>query len=101
MGHKLRLLLIACALSGGFVPATDAETRPAVLELFTSEGCSSCPPAEVIINELAHRSDVLPLSFHVDYWDGLGWRDRYSLASGRKMRRTRNNLVHSGRASGV
>ena len=64
-----------------------AETRPAVLELFTSEGCSSCPPAEVIVNELAQRPDVLPLSFHVDYWDGLGWRDRYSLASATERQR--------------
>ena len=87
MGHKLRSVLMACTLSGGFVTAADADTRPVVLELFTSEGCSSCPPAEVIVNELAHRSDVLPLSFHVDYWDGLGWRDRYSLASATERQR--------------
>jgi hypothetical protein len=81
MGHKLRSVLMASTLSVGFVAAAGAETRPVVLELFTSEGCSSCPPAEVIVNELAQRPNVLPLSFHVDYWDDLGWRDRYSLAS--------------------
>jgi hypothetical protein len=87
MGHKLRSVLMASALFVGFVAAADAETRPVVLELFTSEGCSSCPPAEVIVNELAQRPNVLPLSFHVDYWDDLGWRDRYSLASGTERQR--------------
>ena len=56
-----------------------AEPRPAVVELFTSEGCSSCPPAEAYVGELAQRPDVLALSFHVDYWDDLGWRDRFSV----------------------
>ena len=80
MKHGFRFLVIfSCTI--GFMAAAGAETRPVVLELFTSEGCSSCPPAEVIVNELAQRPNVLPLSFHVNYWDDLGWRDRYSLAS--------------------
>jgi len=54
------------------------QTRPAVVELFTSEGCSSCPPAEAYVGELAQRTDVLALVFHVDYWDDLGWRDRFA-----------------------
>jgi hypothetical protein len=57
-----------------------AEGRPAVVELFTSEGCSSCPAAELYTAELAQRSDVLVLAFHVDYWDSLGWSDRFGLA---------------------
>src|SRR6202051_3057339 len=56
-----------------------AQLRPAVLELYTSEGCSSCPPAEAHVGELAQRPDVLALAFHVDYWDDLGWRDRFGL----------------------
>ncbi len=56
-----------------------AQSRPAVVELFTSEGCSSCPPAEAYVGELARRSDVLALTFHVDYWDDLGWRDPFAL----------------------
>jgi hypothetical protein len=56
-----------------------AQSRPAVVELFTSEGCNSCPPAEAYIGELAQRPDVLALAFHVDYWDDLGWRDRFGL----------------------
>jgi hypothetical protein len=51
-----------------------------VVELFTSEGCNSCPPAEAYIGELAQRPDVLALAFHVDYWDDLGWRDRFGLS---------------------
>jgi hypothetical protein len=57
-----------------------AEPRPAVVELFTSEGCNSCPPAEAYVGELAGRNDVLALAFHVDYWDDLGWRDRFGLS---------------------
>jgi hypothetical protein len=56
-----------------------AQLRPAVLELFTSEGCSSCPPAEAYVGELARRPNVLALAFHVDYWDDLGWHDRFGL----------------------
>lgn len=58
--------------------AAQAATRPVLLELFTSQSCSSCPPADAYLGELAQRNDVLPLSFHVDYWNGLGWRDRLS-----------------------
>jgi hypothetical protein len=51
---------------------------PIVIELFTSEGCDSCPPADAFAGELAHRSDVLLLSLHVDYWDYRGWKDQYA-----------------------
>jgi hypothetical protein len=60
--------------------AAAAEDRPVVVELFTSQGCSSCPPANAFLNELSkQRSDVLALAFHVTYWDYLGWKDPFSL----------------------
>ena len=59
--------------------SVNADPRPAVIELFTSEGCNSCPPAEAYIGELGGRPDVVALSYHVDYWDDLGWRDRFAL----------------------
>jgi len=63
----------------GWVGVAASQPRPAVVELYTSEGCSSCPPAEAYIGELAQRRDVLALTFHVDYWDNLGWPDRFAL----------------------
>jgi hypothetical protein len=60
--------------------AAAAAERPVVVELFTSQGCSSCPPANAFLNELSkQRSDVLALAFHVTYWDYLGWKDPFSL----------------------
>src|SRR3954469_9038648 len=55
---------------------------PVIVELFTSQGCSSCPPADALIHDIASdpamRGRVIPLAFHVDYWDSLGWRDPFS-----------------------
>ena len=51
---------------------------PVVVELFTSQGCSSCPPADAMLGELVDEPGVLPLSFHVDYWDYLGWADEFA-----------------------
>jgi hypothetical protein len=60
--------------------AAAAADRPVVVELFTSQGCSSCPPANALLNELSkERPDVLALAFHVTYWDYLGWKDPFSL----------------------
>lgn len=49
-----------------------------VLELFTSQGCSSCPPADKLLGTYTSNKNVIPLSFHVDYWDRLGWKDPFS-----------------------
>jgi len=67
----------AVILSGG---AALADPRPVVVELYTSQGCNSCPPADALLGELTHRDDVLPLAFHVDYWDNLGWSDKFASA---------------------
>ena len=76
----LSRLLIPFAVALGLAPAVaDATERPVVVELFTSQGCSSCPPANAYLNEMARdRRDVLPLAFHVTYWDRLGWKDPFS-----------------------
>src|SRR3954471_24186788 len=58
---------------------------PVIVELFTSQGCSSCPPADALIHDIASgpamRGRVIPLAFHVDYWDSLGSRDSFSSAA--------------------
>ena len=58
--------------------AAGETAKPVVVELFTSQGCSSCPPADRILAELADREGVVALAFHVDYWDRLGWPDPFA-----------------------
>jgi hypothetical protein len=75
----MRRILALSVLLGIAAPALAEQPRPVVVELFTSQGCSACPPADALLAELAARSDVLPLAFHVTYWNSLGWRDPFSL----------------------
>src|ERR1700759_1239679 len=74
-------LIAPLALAAALTPvAAVAADRPVVVELFTSQGCSSCPPANAYLNDLVRdRSDVLALAFHVTYWDRLGWKDPFSI----------------------
>src|SRR5262245_56361084 len=79
MSRGLTMLLAAVLAAGvGAVGALAQDKAPVVVELFTSEGCSSCPPADAFLGELAQRPDVVPLAFHVDYWDYIGWKDPYA-----------------------
>lgn len=71
--------LLICALIAPWSLAAYPAPRPAVVELYTSQGCSSCPPADAFLGELTHQPNVLALAFHVDYWDNLGWADRFAL----------------------
>ncbi|MEG6507904.1 DUF1223 domain-containing protein [Methyloligella sp. 2.7D] len=73
------LIVFVCMVAGagltaGFADTSRQGSKP-VLELFTSQGCSSCPPADKLLGRYAARGDVLALSYSVDYWDYLGWKD--------------------------
>jgi hypothetical protein len=85
-GFSVALLLInVIAMPASPMPATtfeSRETQNSLIELFTSEGCSSCPPAEKWLSAFKSNPDlwtkIVPIAFHVDYWDHLGWRDRFA-----------------------
>ncbi len=62
----------------GLAGAVRAETMPVVVELYTSQGCSSCPAADQVLLGLAGRRDVMALALHVDYWDYIGWVDSFA-----------------------
>ena len=74
--EKPILALFAAFL--GLAPMAAAQAEPVVVELFQSQGCSSCPPADANLNAIADRPDVLALSFAVTYWDQLGWKDTFA-----------------------
>ena len=90
---KIFQLFLALCLTFGIAAARAGE-RPVLVELFTSEGCSSCPPADALLAELASRPDVLALSFHVDYWDRLGWKDPFSSHEATRRQDRYATLLH-------
>src|SRR6201996_4606194 len=100
-------LILSLGLFTVFSPVVGAAAeRPVVVELFTSQGCSSCPPANAYLNELVkQRRDVLALAFHVTYWDRLGWKDPFSLESatdrqGAGWRRLCGGVSYPGKGGG-
>lgn len=78
----MRLAFVAAVVTAAAAltarPSPAAPDRPVVVELFTSEGCSSCPPADAILARLGAREGVIALAWHVDYWDRLGWPDPFA-----------------------
>ena len=77
-GAALTLALAAGAVHAQACRAESGAQVPVVVELYTSEGCSSCPPADRWLSTLRDRPGVLAAAFHVDYWDRLGWKDRFA-----------------------
>ncbi|MEL7114069.1 MAG: DUF1223 domain-containing protein [Pseudomonadota bacterium] len=71
-------LAAALILAAGLPLAGQTGERVVVVELYTSQGCSSCPPADALLGELSARDDVIPLALHVDYWDYIGWKDEFA-----------------------
>src|ERR1700759_3274929 len=77
-------LVLLAARGTAAAPGQPPAGGVAVVELFTSQGCSSCPPADRLLSKLAqdsrYQGKVIPLSFHVDYWNSIGWQDPFSSA---------------------
>ena len=98
MKHLLVLTGFAAAL---FVLAesgarAEQDNPPTVVELFTSQGCSSCPPADRLLGELAAREDVVAIAYHIDYWDYLGWRDPFATKWGTGRQRDYASSIKEG-----
>ena len=107
-GREMGLVksFLVLLLLGFFPQKSLAEDAPVVVELFTSQGCSSCPPADELLREMSKRPDVIALAFHVDYWDYIGWKDEfahpgftkrqkaYAKAAGERMVYTPQMIVH-------
>jgi hypothetical protein len=105
-GNTMRKWMACFAAIGLMALPAMAENRPVVVELFTSQGCSSCPPADKLMHSLAERDDIIALALHVDYWDYIGWADsfadpgfsarqrQYAKTGGRKMIYTPQIIVN-------
>jgi hypothetical protein len=76
--RRMTTALLMLAATGADAQTSSLSQRVTVVELFTSQGCSSCPPADAFLGALATRPDVVALAFHISYWDKLGWPDPFA-----------------------
>lgn len=91
------LLLVSSAAQASPRRVQSGATRTSLVELYTSEGCSSCPPAEELVRSLVARApaQIVALAFHVDYWDDIGWPDRFASARWSARQRARSPSVYT------
>ena len=96
--HKSALIALLAGLTilspAGSRADSNLSQPVKVVELFTSQGCNSCPPADALLGDIARRPGVLALSFHVDYWDYIGWKDTFALHQSSERQRTYARLMH-------
>lgn len=93
MQHFIGAVSLCLGMAGTLAQAEDA--RLVVLELYTSQGCSSCPPADKLLGELSQENDdILALSFHVDYWDYIGWSDTFAAPKNNMRQKTYARRFH-------
>ncbi|MGQ3027694.1 MAG: DUF1223 domain-containing protein [Ferrovibrionaceae bacterium] len=94
------LAALLCAVPGTGLragsPEEGAAQGPVVVELFTSEGCASCPSADAVLADLARRPDVIAMSLHVDYWDHLGWKDTLGLPGHTRRQKAYQKTMGTG-----
>jgi hypothetical protein len=94
--RKLVSWVAAACFGLSSLPAL-ADDHPVLVELYTSQGCSSCPPADAFLGTLADRDDVVALALHVDYWDYIGWKDVF--AQPKFTKRQKSYAISAGRRS--
>jgi hypothetical protein len=87
MKYRLHSILLLFVAAIGWLLAVPVGAAPVVVELFTAQGCSSCPPADALLAEIARKPNVVALAYHVDYWDERGWKDRFSMPEATQRQR--------------
>ena len=97
MKNILSALIAGAALFAASISHAEPATPPTLVELFTSQGCSSCPPADAYLIELDKRADVIALSMHVNYWDYIGWKDPFASEAVTERQREYGRRIGHGR----
>ncbi|QUJ77299.1 DUF1223 domain-containing protein [Sulfitobacter albidus] len=92
--RSLFTTLFGTALAVALSMPASAQQRPVVVELFTSQGCSSCPPADELLHALSERDDVIAIALHVDYWDYIGWKDEFGDPAHAERQRSYANFAN-------
>lgn len=88
LGQRLFALALVVMTLASAPALSDDRVPPVVVELFTSQGCNTCPPADVYLGELASQPGVLALAFHVDYWNYIGWADPFAFKAAAERQRS-------------